>query len=89
MLWSWSAPGSMVKARFFAGGLGVVEDPATGSAAVALAAALSKRGMAEGAVTIHQGDEVGAPSTIHMEWSPGYVTIGGSVVRDRLLELEK
>ncbi len=89
MLWSWAEAGSLVKARFFAGGLGVAEDPATGSAAVALAAALTDRGIPEGSIAIHQGDEVGFPSTINLRWSPGHVAIGGAVAKDRVIELEK
>lgn len=89
MLWSWVEEGSSVKARFFAGGLGVAEDPATGSAAVALASLLFRRGRTSGAVTVYQGDEIGHPSTIHLEWTQGRASVGGKVVKDRVLELEK
>jgi trans-2,3-dihydro-3-hydroxyanthranilate isomerase len=70
-----------VKARFFAPALGVPEDPATGSAAVALASALSFAGEREGSLVIDQGDEVGAPSRISLWWSGGTVTVGGTVCR--------
>ncbi len=89
MLWSWVEEGHSVKARFFAGGLGVVEDPATGSAAVALASLLADRGIGTGSVTVLQGDEIGHPSTINLEWVPGRISVGGTVVKDRVLELEK
>ncbi len=71
-----------VRARFLAGGLGVTEDPATGSAAVALAARLSAGGHDAGRLTILQGEEMGHPSRIDMAWSDGTVTIGGTVVAE-------
>jgi trans-2,3-dihydro-3-hydroxyanthranilate isomerase len=77
-----------VKARFFAPALGVpFEDPATGSAAVAMASALSSAGEEEGSLVIDQGDEVGAPSRIFLVWSGGMASVGGAVRReeDRLL----
>ena len=48
-----------VRARFFAPGMGVDEDPATGSAAVALAAVLRHEGERSAPLTIHQGAEIG------------------------------
>jgi trans-2,3-dihydro-3-hydroxyanthranilate isomerase len=81
--------GADVHARFFAPALGVVEDPATGRAAVALAHVLTAAGEAEGDLTIHQGEEMGAPSSIRLRWSPGMVEIGGSVARDGALFLER
>jgi trans-2,3-dihydro-3-hydroxyanthranilate isomerase len=80
--------GSEVKARFFAPAVGVPEDPATGSAAVALAAALSHGGETEGAVTIDQGDEVGAPSRLEVIWGGGIAAVGGGVRRDEVRILE-
>lgn len=77
-----------VKARFFSPALGVpFEDPATGSAAVALASALGRTGEGEGSLVIDQGDEVGAPSRIFLVWSGGMASVGGAVRReeDRLL----
>jgi trans-2,3-dihydro-3-hydroxyanthranilate isomerase len=53
--------------RFFAPRLGIAEDPATGSAAGALAALRVAQGGAPGAVTVSQGEQVGRPSTIHAE----------------------
>lgn len=81
--------GDAVRARFFAPVGGVDEDPATGSAAVALAAALSSTGSTSGSLEISQGEEIGAPSTIHLRWGDGKASIGGTVVRDeaRFLEL--
>ena len=80
--------GGRVRARFFAPRLGVPEDPATGSAAAALAAVLRWEGEAAGSLLVDQGDEIGAPSTIHLAWSGETVSLGGSVRRDdvRLIE---
>ena len=72
----------VVRARFFASGLGVDEDPATGSAAVALAAVLRHEGTTAGEVTIHQGAEIGAPSRIDLSWTPTATVIGGTVAED-------
>jgi trans-2,3-dihydro-3-hydroxyanthranilate isomerase len=60
--------GDEVRARMFGPGAGIVEDPATGSAAAAVAAVLGQ-GRADGthAWTIHQGVEMGRPSRIGLE----------------------
>lgn len=71
--------GDEVKARFFAPGTAVPEDPATGSAAIALAHALRLRGESEGHLTISQGDEIGHPSTIHLDWRGTRTAIAGTV----------
>ena len=80
--------GDGVKARFFAAGLGVPEDPATGSAAAALAAVLAHEGEPVGRLIVHQGDEVGHPSTIDLAWGPAAASLGGSVRRDEVRVLE-
>ncbi len=77
-----------IHTRFFAPDYGVVEDPATGSAAVALAASLVTRGRPQGAVTILQGEEVGHPSRIHLRWSAEMAAIGGEVVKDEVRWLD-
>lgn len=77
-----------VHARFFAPGAGVPEDPATGSAAVALAATLRAEGTPSGSVTIAQGEEMGSPSTIQLSWNDSGARIGGTVVRDEVRWLE-
>ena len=82
--------GPAVKARFFCPALGVPdEDPATGSAAVALAAALACDGESAGTMTVDQGDEVGAPSRIEVVWGGGMVAVGGGVRRDEVRVLER
>lgn len=56
-------------ARMFAPGMGVPEDPATGSAAAAFAGVLAEQaGLADGehAFTIEQGHEMGRPSLIRL-----------------------
>ena len=77
--------GDAVKMRFFAPASGIPEDPATGSAAVALAKTFSVWGEPEGKVTITQGDEIGHPSTIQLAWTPHSTTIGGTVRRDEVV----
>lgn len=82
-----TGPGT-VRARFFSQEFGIVEDPATGSAAVALAATMRDKGMSEGALTISQGREIGSPSTINLSWDDSTARIGGTVVRDEVRWLE-
>jgi trans-2,3-dihydro-3-hydroxyanthranilate isomerase len=75
------------KTRMFAPGLGVTEDPGTGSAAGPLAVHLARHGrIAFGdEIEISQGAEVGRPSTLYAraEGSQDEVTkveVGGSAV---------
>jgi trans-2,3-dihydro-3-hydroxyanthranilate isomerase len=82
-----AAARTVIKTRMFAPGLGVAEDPATGSAAGPLALHLVRHGWSEfGAqIEIRQGAEIGRPSVIHarVEGSPDRVTriaVGGSAV---------
>ena len=58
-----------VTARMFDPGVGIGEDPATGSAAGALAAYLARHGAAgmPGRVTVSQGEQVGRPSFLEVE----------------------
>ena len=74
-----------VKARFFAPSTGVDEDPATGSACVALAREFILRGEHAGSLSVRQGDEIGHPSTIRLDWSDEATRIGGTVVRDEVV----
>ncbi len=87
LVWAWESPPDRVKARFFAPGMGVVEDPATGSAAVALAAVLRSEGMTSGRVQISQGRELGWPSLINLTWEGDRCRVGGTVVRDEIREM--
>jgi len=81
-------PGSSVRARMFGPGVAVMEDPATGSACVALAGYLGARDAArDGTLTwvIEQGFEMGRPSILHAECDKkaGAITavrVGGETV---------
>jgi trans-2,3-dihydro-3-hydroxyanthranilate isomerase len=81
--------GSQIRARMFAPTLGVPEDPATGSAAAALAGYLADRENTAGGRlrwVVEQGFEMGRPSLIHIEAekADGRVTavrVGGTAVR--------
>jgi trans-2,3-dihydro-3-hydroxyanthranilate isomerase len=57
------------KARMFDATFGIGEDPATGSAAGPLGAYLAARGVGglPGAIEVHQGEEIGRPSVLHVE----------------------
>ena len=88
LVWAWESRPDRVRARFFAPGLGVVEDPATGSAAVALAAVLRSEGMASGRVRISQGRELGSPSVIDLAWEDSRCRVGGTVVRAGVREMK-
>jgi trans-2,3-dihydro-3-hydroxyanthranilate isomerase len=67
--------------RMFGVGFGIVEDPATGSAAVALAVFLVDRQIlpaeGESVFTVYQGAEIGRPSRLEVE----VVARGGAAVR--------
>jgi trans-2,3-dihydro-3-hydroxyanthranilate isomerase len=71
-----------VRMRFFIPTAGINEDPATGSAAVALATMWAARGESAGRVFILQGEEIGHPSRIELRWSDSTASIGGDVVED-------
>ncbi len=81
-------PGTDVHARMFGPGVGVAEDPATGSAATALAAYLAARsGEPDGRLSwvVEQGFEMGRPSIMEIEAdvAAGEVTaarVGGAAV---------
>jgi len=82
-----ASSGTRVKTRMFGPGVGVAEDPATGSAAGPLALHLARHGRIEfGAqIEIRQGEEIGRPSVLHarVEGSPDRVeriAVGGSAV---------
>ncbi|NHC13213.1 PhzF family phenazine biosynthesis protein [Motilibacter deserti] len=65
---SWDAATSTAYARGWAGGVGIHEDPATGSAALGLGAYLVAEGLLPGegtsAYTVRQGVDMGRPSTL-------------------------
>lgn len=75
-------PASAAHARAFFPGIGIVEDPATGSAAGPLAAFLVAKGLLRSGLTvvIEQGDEMGRPSRIEACVDGGLVRVGGRCV---------
>jgi trans-2,3-dihydro-3-hydroxyanthranilate isomerase len=82
-----AAAGPRVKTRMFGPGLGVAEDPATGSAAGPLAVHLARHGRIRFGerIEIHQGAEIGRPSILLAvaEGSAelvGRVAVGGKAV---------
>ena len=83
-VWAWAEEGQSVRARFFAPDFGIVEDPATGSGAVALAARLRDLGRDHGSLAINQGEEIGHPSRINLVWDATGTSIGGTVARDEV-----
>jgi trans-2,3-dihydro-3-hydroxyanthranilate isomerase len=80
---------SDIRARMFVQEVGIVEDPATGSAVAALAGYLARRSWhKEGTLkwTIEQGFEMGRPSLLYLEADlvNGAITavrVGGTAVR--------
>jgi trans-2,3-dihydro-3-hydroxyanthranilate isomerase len=75
--------GESWKSRVFVPGHGVLEDAATGSAAGPLALHLARHGRIGfgDEIVIHQGVEIGRPSTLHaVARSPEEVEVGGSSV---------
>jgi len=82
-------PGSSVRARMFAPEFGIIEDPATGSAAAAFGGYLAAREPAGTGTlrwVVEQGFEMGRPSILHVEvdTANGKVTavrVGGTAVR--------
>jgi trans-2,3-dihydro-3-hydroxyanthranilate isomerase len=82
-LWAWAGE-STIRARFFIPAAGIPEDPATGSAAVALASLLRSEGQHERELTIEQGFELGHPSTIRLRWNRTRTWVGGAVQKDEV-----
>ncbi len=76
-----------IRSRFFAPRLGIDEDPATGSAAVGLAAVLRSEGRDAGQLEILQGPP-GALSRVSVSWEGPEVQLGGTVVHDEVRLLE-
>jgi trans-2,3-dihydro-3-hydroxyanthranilate isomerase len=80
-----------VRARGFGHGIGIAEDPATGSAAGYLGRYLAAEGRmpAGGRVSIEQGEQVGRPSELLLaQGADGALSLGGvvrTVARGRLL----
>jgi trans-2,3-dihydro-3-hydroxyanthranilate isomerase len=80
-------PANSFRTRMFAPAMGIVEDPATGSAAAAFAGVLAAGGLGDGAhaFILEQGYEMGRPSLLHLSLSIGAgklesATVGGDAV---------
>ena len=80
-------PGSTVRGRMFPTGVGITEDPATGSANGPLAAYLVRNGLVKAGTRIvtEQGFEIGRPSLLYarIDGTPETITgvhVGGNVV---------
>lgn len=72
--------GGEIRARMFGPLDGIPEDPATGSAAAALAAHLADAEGGAGRFVITQGVEMGRPSRIEVGVADGAVTVAGQAV---------
>jgi trans-2,3-dihydro-3-hydroxyanthranilate isomerase len=78
-----TAEGTTVKTRMFGPGLGMAEDPATGSAAGPLALHLVRHGRIGfgDEIEITQGEEIGRRSTLYATvHSPEHIEVAGSAV---------
>ncbi len=71
-------PGTTARVRTFAPEFGIHEDPATGSAAGALAAYLVKYRLAESPFLFEQGYEMGRPSQLHARIDGDQVHVAGA-----------
>jgi trans-2,3-dihydro-3-hydroxyanthranilate isomerase len=79
--------GHSFHARMFAPAMGIVEDPATGSAVAAFAGVLAASGLGDGRhdFAIEQGYEMGRPSLLQLSLTIGRgalqtATVGGDAV---------
>ena len=85
VLYLFATSGDEVTARMFDPGVGIGEDPATGSAAGPLGAYLAARGVAgmPGTILVAQGEQAGRPSTLHVDARPDgtswAIHVGGGV----------
>jgi len=86
---AWDAESRVAHMRVFAPGSGVVEDPATGSAALGLGVFLLGSGLlpatGESSYLVHQGEQLGRPSVLDctvsaVDGQVERVTVAGSVV---------
>jgi len=80
-IFCYTRAGSRVDARMFAPLDNIPEDPATGSAAAALAAFLAQLEGRDIALEIRQGEDMGRPSRISATTGPNGVTISGAAVQ--------
>jgi trans-2,3-dihydro-3-hydroxyanthranilate isomerase len=93
LLFSWDEAGRMAHARMFGFGIGVPEDPATGSAALGLGVWLVASGLLPGegrsAYTVHQGIEIHRPSVLECAVSAADGRAVGATVRGRVVPVAR
>ena len=77
-LFAWD--GAVARSRVFPAGAGILEDPATGSAALGLGVHLAASGVTVSAYTVEQGHEMGRPSTLRCTVDGDRLTVSGTVV---------
>ncbi len=77
-----------VRARNFAFGYGIPEDPVTGSANGALGAYLHRLGRGRPQITVSQGTEVGRPGRALVVVESGQVIVGGPTAAIETREIE-
>ena len=86
----WS--GSIIHARMFAPTLGVAEDPATGSAASALAGLLVRAqalGAGDHQWLIHQGEDMGRPSQITLSAAIGQTGLSAVYIEGQAVKMQQ
>ncbi|GAB7049881.1 PhzF family phenazine biosynthesis protein [Catenuloplanes indicus JCM 9534] len=90
-VFAWNAATHTAHLRMFAPGVGVAEDPATGSAALGLGVWLTGAGLlpADGttAYTIHQGAEIHRPSTLDCTVTAAAGTAVSATVAGHVVEI--
>lgn len=88
-VFAWDASSRVAHARVFCAGMGIVEDPATGSAALGLGVFLVASGLLPGtgdsSYTVRQGAEIHRPSTLEctvsaVDGAAVRATVSGAVV---------
>lgn len=86
-LYLFSRSKEQVRSRFFAPAMGIDEDPATGAAAVGLAALFAHLGEKKGTTAIIQGrDDL---SQLNISWEDDSVRLGGLVIKRQTTEMDR
>ena len=92
-VFSWDAPTQTAYARVFVPGLGVPEDPATGSAALGLGVWLVASGLLPGdrrsSYTVRQGVEMGRPSSLACTVTAAGGTVLGATVAGQVMAVAR
>ncbi|MDP9797953.1 trans-2,3-dihydro-3-hydroxyanthranilate isomerase [Catenuloplanes nepalensis] len=93
VVFAWDAATGRAHVRVFCPGLGVPEDPATGSAALGLGVWLTAAGLlpADGTAryTVHQGAEIHRPSTLECSVTAAAGTAVSATVAGHVIEIAK